>query len=74
MFIQKEKEGPSSNKITDITLAKQFFSSWVANPYLRSVTSDNAGKAYRHDIRQYEKWGIKKHMLSSDINKSINIA
>lgn len=30
---------------------------WVTNPYINAATSDNTRKAYRSDIRHYEKWG-----------------
>lgn len=30
---------------------------WIANPYLKAATSDNTRKAYRSDIKHYEKWG-----------------
>lgn len=59
MLIQGEKEELSSSKTTDITLSNQPLSSWVVNPYLKAATSDNTRKAYRHDIRHYEKWGGK---------------
>ena len=31
--------------------------SWVSNPYLVNATSENTRKAYRSDIKHYEKWG-----------------
>lgn len=33
--------------------------SWVSNPYLAAATSQNTRKAYRSDIRQFEKAGGK---------------
>lgn len=30
---------------------------WITNPYLKAATSDNTRKAYRSDIKHYEKWG-----------------
>ena len=38
---------------------KQITTSWMTNAYLQAATSENTRKAYRHDIRHYEKWGGK---------------
>ena len=39
-----------ASSVTELT-------SWLMNPYIKAATADNTRKAYRSDVRHYERWG-----------------
>src|ERR1700722_14461554 len=51
--MEKNNENTTDLLVSHDSLPK----TWVSNPYITAATSDNTRKAYRSDIRHYEKWG-----------------
>lgn len=47
------------NELPMLTPQNELSTAWISNPYIKAATSDNTRKAYRSDIRHYEKWGGK---------------
>jgi integrase len=58
MIVKTEEIDESTKDIKSEVLHSDLsLQPWITNPYLAAATSSNTRKAYRSDIKHFEKWG-----------------